>query len=510
MTMKFICILLAVICITLAFLKSGFSNRRKFSQSAESNNRSIVSYEDSKQNLSRSYISMHSIQSILQEDDICSRRFIVTQQSCGNFGNNFGNFLLNAIMAVILNRTLLVDYSASKWPCAEHWRPHSWVPYLGLNSSIQEVAIAKNCTISSQSLAVSVTRGYELKCCEIESSFSDITSIHFNGYFNTIAYSSYQPLSGAVLSPVAQQRAMALLHTPNFQFSKYSSLGFITDMFLSFQQPVIDAVSPIISELGGDPIFNPGLPITAVSGIPDRSSNGMNYRRSVSSLVIGLHIRHQLLGKESEWDNASLVCLAATLKAIAASDSVPTDGYIENTRKCFILLATDRVKTVELISEFGMQRGCKVMTVVNRNSTYGGMEANHVYGSLSTTKPIGEHGPWTDNLSKSADIHLLSHADVFIGTAGSTFSSLIGNLVALRALKQILAGRRYINYPPVMLIRAGKHADTNLLRRSSSNNSSSSNSIHMQCSIDVDRPVDLRKSCVGKQMHFNSSIRSCS
>lgn len=55
---------------------------------------------------------------------------------------------------------------------------------------------------------------------------------------------------------------------------------------------------------------------------------------------------------------------------------------------------------------------------------------------MSRLEARGEHGPWGDSKLSMADLFLLGHADYFLGSQISSYSTLIANSIAARRMQQ--------------------------------------------------------------------------
>ena len=84
--------------------------------------------------------------------------------------------------------------------------------------------------------------------------------------------------------------------------------------------------------------------------------------------------------------------------------------------KCVLLVASDRVDTISSLQIASSSLKCDIVT------------SERIVGSSFST----EHGPWGGSGTTILDTELLSRADYFIGTGGSTFSHFISSIFSFR------------------------------------------------------------------------------
>ena len=123
-------------------------------------------------------------------------------------------------------------------------------------------------------------------------------------------------------------------------------------------------------------------------------------------LSIGIHTRHQNSGDSGTDVNAALECVQKIL------------DKNEARLPCVLFVASDRIATIE--------------TLQNASS---GLNCDVVVSKRTVQKTwLSEHGPWANSGSTLLDVELLSRADYFIGSPGSSFSWFIEEIFAYNNL----------------------------------------------------------------------------
>ena len=410
------------------------------------------------------YKSQHSVSaSTATSDEICNRSFIVQTMQCGDVGNILGAFLHVLCWAVVYNTTILIDFQSK---LCDGIAPQSWVPLVS-DANLVRLSEAGNCSIIKEPLThltLSRTKNESADKCYIDECFNAPRLVYIPAkhlHHNFHSFNLFVPRSGRLMGPVESQRADVLFGNTELA-AKYSAKGFVMNYFLEFTAPVLELTQPLLRML------------------PQYSH------------VIGLHVRHQKLvvEKETLQDERAEQCMATlfspNITSLRGYRGINTNTSVVSVlsdarsltsakpRKCAFLVATDRASSlVRLSSYVSNSLGCDVL-YTGRATNLTEEDAREADHRLRT-----EHGQWS-GVTALADIYLLGHAHVFIGTVGSTFSQLPANLVAARAMRGGGSATHGVGNP-ILVIDAGSHGclfDDDPYNTSSSRNKLKSRRIH--------------------------------
>jgi hypothetical protein len=139
-------------------------------------------------------------------------------------------------------------------------------------------------------------------------------------------------------------------------------------------------------------------------------------------LTIGIHLRHQNAASLKDHSIDNTIDHTAELAIERLLNNKTSIHFTSTGKRCFLLLASDRMHTFKRFAKFAPKVGCELKHV-DRNIS---IQANTHH----------EHGPWEAQIMTGSDYHLLSHADYFIGSEISTFSVLIANRIVARATER--------------------------------------------------------------------------
>jgi hypothetical protein len=296
------------------------------------------------------YIHHHSLRSLNEQsvDDICTTGLFVTNWGgfgCGAAGNLFGALLSDAVMALVLNRTLIVSEKYNYGGCHGGLKLRDWVPTQNymmkrLETSTTECKAKydfnKRFTIETVDV-----------CNMAELASEPITSMDL--IFNT-AFDVFSPLN-TYLDEDSRYRA-ALLFNDNFyqeygqvnssevvagipgNAARFSSYGILSKYLLEFTPAVSNLTAGLLSTLYDNDTCD----------------------RKEDEVAIGVHVRHIFLSDKiyTKYD-------ALTKDAI--SQILASDALTHGSRKCVLLIASDRENTMETLRGFAKDLNCRVLKV---------------------------------------------------------------------------------------------------------------------------------------------------
>ena len=122
-------------------------------------------------------------------------------------------------------------------------------------------------------------------------------------------------------------------------------------------------------------------------------------------ITIAIHLRHVDRTDQGLLRNGEEECLSALVnheRHRIYNNKTITNNNNNNHSDCMLFLATDRVKTYDLMKSVAVKLHCDLIVAAKNNNN-------------NNNNNNGEHGPWADGISVLVDIDLLSRADHFIG-----------------------------------------------------------------------------------------------
>lgn len=342
------------------------------------------------------YKNQHSIETLRGENatQLCSRKFIISQVFCRDAGNGIGLFLDNLAWAIILNRTIAILWYPKL--CYESVEINPWITHV---SELEQLLVMHNCPYTKPKRIQGTEN--QLACCNIQQQLYNETFINpgstsknaFNSLFATKGYLNKNFTNKMI-------NRMQILFSNPMELASYESYGLLSKYAIKFTQKVINYNTHVINsihELG-------------------------------TSNIIAVHIRHQKLNNtfESWLDNEFIKCIYF-YKSLILNQTID--------QKCIILLATDREETMKRIIalQSDNQFGCLVKFVLRDNFT-----------RVDIHRPSGEHGIWGESLISMSDLYLLSHANYFLGTFISSYSTIIANSISAKSRKRIHSKEPYL------------------------------------------------------------------
>ena len=235
------------------------------------------------------YETEHGVDALQREQDdiLCTQRkyMVVGNVNCESLGNNLGMYLHGIVMALLLNRTVVIRDNNR---CHQLLQYKEWVPTV---ASV-ETRLSPHCL--NVSFRNPPSPPY---ACYIDQ--SNLTVMTYTALQNR-AFDHFNHLSGALFGPEMQRRRDVLFSCPVFENGRFEIYGMIIDKFLSFSEVVQDyvaadmtAVEEYEQECSGSASSTHAR---AGAGAGDKGNEGKGGRgrsESVPFYRIGVHVRHR-------------------------------------------------------------------------------------------------------------------------------------------------------------------------------------------------------------------------
>eukprot|EP01042_Synura_sphagnicola_P000772 gene772-858_t len=187
-------------------------------------------------------------------------------------------------------------------------------------------------------------------------------------------------------------------------------------------------------------------------------SIALHERKARQTVIIGIHLRHydgnshERPEIDSNFDRVALLALDEIhSKIYAKGDNSSESGRLDSSveaLECLVLVAADRAHSVQAVIAHAETLRCEARIVPKNMSADPTMKYKNAF--------YIENGPWARSILSLSDWYMVSHSDYFIGTWQSSFSFLIGSLVAARA-----ALRGGPEYNPFLYLMANKNPAEN-------------------------------------------------
>lgn len=353
-------------------------------------------------------------------------------------------FTEGLVNAIILNRTFLLSKNI-------HMNCYDNIirlPWIADQESIQEFAKRSNCSYANDNVfdysgaqigylqKKPVGEDYDYSCYLDR---SNVTRLSF-GPFELLNIFSDAKINGILLGKEAQRRVEIIYSHPNPYLSRFEAAGYAFRKIISFSNKIKNHTWHILHKLSN---------YSSLSG-----SNASNevFRFPYNTITVAMHIRH---ADHLESRTDYRLTTKYDIEFLSILDDILRQPRLRG-KQCRLLIASDRIQTVRLITKQAARRlNCSVYTSPKRFTD----DVNLTL--CGDSRRCVEHGPWSnhplnrDTLSQMSDIHLLSHAQYFIGTGrrnlfkddGSSYSRLIAGLVADTMLRRLPQNKdNFINY----------------------------------------------------------------
>lgn len=293
--------------------------------------------------------------------------------------------------AVILNRTIVLIWNKKTNFCENSTFVQSWI---SRKDAVDSLLLKARCPWQSSTQAgIYRVGGREraIRCCG-HNGVEGINATWLSP--GSTAKLLLQPLAGSarIASPATQSRFAILFSNPH-RLSSFESYGVLAHFSLQFSNYTRSLCSQVLQK--------------AIK-VEDL------YAKKQPPIILAMQIRHQKLNRtvEAKIDDGMSACLREFRRQ-------------HFDRSCVVLLATDRASTITRMEKEILAVNCSLHLVPKGNA---------VRTSAFPLRSHGEHGPWGDSMLAMADWFLLGHADYFIGTQISSYSTLIANSIAARRL----------------------------------------------------------------------------
>ena len=179
------------------------------------------------------YEAEHGAAALRREPDgvLCTQRkfMVVENVNCESLGNNLGMYLHGIVMALLLNRTVVI---AENNHCHQLLQYQQWVPTL----AVVEPRLLSRCP--NVTFRNPPSPPY---ACDIDR--STISVITYRSIQNR-AFDHFNHLSGARFGPEMQRRRDVLFSCPVFENGRFEVYGLVIDRFLTFGALIQDYVAP--------------------------------------------------------------------------------------------------------------------------------------------------------------------------------------------------------------------------------------------------------------------------
>ena len=352
---------------------------------------------------------------------ICQRKYVFNSQfdlGCNLAGNHFGAAASSLLASIVLNRTMIFtgvnDVVIRSCQGSIYFKP--WIL---TREKLEPLLEKAGCNVF-QSREKFFTETHNFVASN-PTSKQDGGVTRFCGYARSpLAALTYDDIfnSGVelfvdnpFLSAEAKRRTEILFSNPILGLARFEPYGLLVRSFVGFTNQTVALAKAALEGIHRVEHRTPHECLETLILNP-------------SLFVIGVHLRHKRVddSQNAKYDE---VAKQGILRLKAQHDA----GLVTPS-KCVILVASDRAESIKQINEFveAMKLTCTVR-FVQRNMT-----------ASVTQQQKDEHyeetGPFAQAKISMADWYLLSHSDYFLGTADSTFSFLIADIVASRLLLQ--------------------------------------------------------------------------
>ena len=401
------------------------------------------------------YIRLHSIHTLRKESahdprSFCARKFVSgLQMGCQNLGNAAFQYLNGFLYSVILNRTLVV---ADDIECENATIINR--PWIATFSDIQSLFHETKCDESR----VRDLEMFHLLPQFYNSSYVVGTSFDYSCYLDRVdlpilsfsqsefvPYRVFYNQTILVLGEIAKAKVQTLFSNYIDNDGYFESMGFALHYTVEFSPEVYRVVHSMLPSLfpGISRQTNEFLDLNHTPvhrTVAGDVHYGMNFASSdkhvkgfrrlcmsypPNTITIAMHIRHF---DERSRSNSSLD------EELDQSFSLRLKEVLNEKFKglrCRLLLASDRKESFQRLRTDAVAMGCEVYYLPRGNLSIEDNVTECLMGN-EWQRLCLEQGPWRKGLLQVADLLLLSYAQYFIGTGGSTYSYTIAQLVSLR------------------------------------------------------------------------------
>ena len=351
---------------------------------------------------------------------VCGRKYIFNSQfdlGCNLAGNHFGAAASSLLASVILNRTMIfmgIDDNVIR-SCQNSIY---FKPWILTRAKLEPLLEKAGCNVfESREKFFRDTHNF---VPSNPTSKQDAGVTRFCGYARSpLAALTYDDIfnsglelfvDNSFLSAEAKRRTEVLFSNPILGLARFEPYGLLVRSFVGFTNQTVALAKAALEGIHRGEHHAPHECLETLS--------------LEESFVIGVHLRHKRVN-DSQNARYDQVAKQGILRL-----KEQHDAGLATPSKCVILVASDRAESIKQINDFveSMKLTCTVR-FVQRDMTAG-------ITQQQKDEHYEETGPFAQAKISMADWYLLSHSDYFLGTADSTFSFLIADIVASRLLLQ--------------------------------------------------------------------------
>jgi hypothetical protein len=194
-----------------------------------------------------------------------------------------------------------------------------------------------------------------------------------------------------------KQRSEIFFSNPIYINSQFEAMGYAFAHVLDFSNEVKELCKPVIDNF---------------------LSQDCSYTEN--AIVVAMHLRH--FDPKSRIDSS--LDIEYDKKFQNALITLVTSVRIDESQHCHVLLASDRVESINRMSEYARSIGCTAYFAPRP------MEDSPLKKCDEGDDLCMEQGPFSTGITQIADIYLLGHAHYFIGSHESTYSRMIATIVS--------------------------------------------------------------------------------
>ena len=321
--------------------------------------------------------------------------------SCRLIGNHFGSMLNGMAAAMILNRTYYLQHPVQTFDesCFGELFLRPWIiTKTELRTLLADAGCPDNGKLG-EGINYHDRFGESAEKLPRQCAYGNSTDrvVRFDDLWNS-AYDFFLPTTGVYLNAASKEVANTLFSHPIDGVARFESFGFIMNAVFEFSNTTLHKLNKVLN----GSVIHPSDAWSAESKC--------KVVTNTSAMTIGVHMRH-INATSPNFD-------IAVLEAISGIRNASAD------RTCVILVASDRLPSIQRVIQFGGSVGCQVRfaerDVVDE-------------ATLCAVQGYAENGPWCRSAVVLDDWYLLMHSDYFIGSRSSTLSYLMANGVAYRA-----------------------------------------------------------------------------
>ena len=307
-------------------------------------NKNLHSRFHDMENLFRIYNNSHGIETLMKEvvsqpSLFCSRKFVTgLDLGCDNFGNSNLKQFNGLLHAIILNRTFVIFRNIS---CPDTLRYKFGFPFYDEVAKLIEYAscpehlgLYKKLT---DNIYLPVINNYKLigndydYFCHMDKVNQNVLSFYM---VQLSPYDLFKVCNGKLGDDAIRRLNILFSHPTSLESSYFESLGYVFMKLLDFTPIVYNHINPVLHELF------PGIVLST-------NYHNTTFAFPKDTITIGIHIRHPAHeSRDENTDKEYIVKLQEILHI-----------YSDSYKQCRVLLASDKVSTISIISQMATSLG---------------------------------------------------------------------------------------------------------------------------------------------------------